>query len=187
MDPDLVKRATHGDERAFEALALATHPRLFKVAHGILRDPELAEDATQQALLESWQSLRRLRDRSQFEAWACHWLIAACRAVAVPTDADADADAGEGSESDQSSRGPFGSVVDQDELAHGFGQLSVDDRAVLVLRFLAGYEDEDAAMALDLSAGEVEARVESALDALEAVLDGPTQPDPGLVAQGEHA
>ena len=51
MDAELIGRAQHGDEEAFASLAVAAGDRLHAVAHRILRDTGLAEDATQQALL----------------------------------------------------------------------------------------------------------------------------------------
>jgi len=50
MDTDLVIRAQRGDEEAFASLAVAAGDRLHAVSHRILRDIDLAEDATQQAL-----------------------------------------------------------------------------------------------------------------------------------------
>jgi len=67
MDQDLVTRAQTGDHVAFEALTVASHSRLYRAAHGILRDRHLAEDATQQAFIDIWQNIRRLRDASKFE------------------------------------------------------------------------------------------------------------------------
>ena len=186
MDPELVKRAQHGDERAFEALTIATHPRLFRVAFGILRDAEIAEDATQQAFIDSWRFLRRLGERAHFEAWTCHWLIEACQDKAEPPTDHEDGDSS-GPGFMPSAPDPFGVVVDRDDLARGFRQLSFEDRAVLVLRYLAGYESADRAIALDLSVDEQEARLDSALAALETALDGPAEPGPELVAQGEPA
>ena len=61
MDQDLVVRVQRGDRRAFEALATADYPRLFEVAHGVLSDRSLAEEVTQQALLDIWRDIRRLR------------------------------------------------------------------------------------------------------------------------------
>ena len=52
MDTDLVIRAQRGDEEAFASLAVAVGDRLHAVSHRILRDIDLAEDATQQALLD---------------------------------------------------------------------------------------------------------------------------------------
>ena len=62
MDIALVTRAQHGDEEAFATLTAAIGDRLNAVAHRILRDTNLAEDATQQALLTIWRTLPQLRD-----------------------------------------------------------------------------------------------------------------------------
>ena len=55
MDADLVVRAQHGDEEAFASLAVGVGNRLYAVAYRILRDTDLAQDATQQALLTIWR------------------------------------------------------------------------------------------------------------------------------------
>ena len=66
MDTELVIRAQRGDEQAFASLAVAAGDRLHAVAHRILRDIDLAEDATQQALLSIWRDLPTLRDPARF-------------------------------------------------------------------------------------------------------------------------
>src|SRR5829696_8829097 len=80
MDADLVVRAQRGDEEAFASLAVAAGDRLHAVAHRILRDIDLAEDATQQALLSIWRDLPQLRDPARFDAWSYRLLIRACYA-----------------------------------------------------------------------------------------------------------
>ena len=70
MDIDLVRRAQDGDEEAFASLAVSAGNRLHRVAHRILRDTDLAEDATQQALLAIWRDLPQLRDLARFDAWS---------------------------------------------------------------------------------------------------------------------
>ena len=57
MDTELVRLAQLGDEGAFASLAVAAGDRLHAVAHRILRDTDVAEDATQQALLTIWRDL----------------------------------------------------------------------------------------------------------------------------------
>ena len=57
MDADLVRRAQRGDEQAFAAIADTVIDRFLGAAERILRDPQLAEDATQQALVAVWRSL----------------------------------------------------------------------------------------------------------------------------------
>src|SRR6187549_1617312 len=80
MDTDLVTRAQRGDEEAFASLAVAVGDRLHAVAHRILRDLDLAEDATQQALLAIWRDLPQLRDPARFDAWSYRLLVRACYA-----------------------------------------------------------------------------------------------------------
>ena len=80
MDPDLVRSAQRGDEEAFASLAVAAGDRLHAVAHRILRDTDLAEDATQQALLSIWRDLPQLRDPARFDAWSYRLLVRACYA-----------------------------------------------------------------------------------------------------------
>ena len=57
MDTDLVRRAQGGDQEAFADLVDAIADRFLAVSHRILSDIDLAEDATQQALLSIWQDL----------------------------------------------------------------------------------------------------------------------------------
>src|SRR6187397_352177 len=85
MDTELVIRAQHGDEGAFTSLAVAVGDRLHAVAHRILRDTDLAEDATQQALLNVWRDLPQLRDPARFDAWSYRLLVRACYAEARRT------------------------------------------------------------------------------------------------------
>src|SRR6187455_911712 len=131
MDTDLVTRAQRGDEEAFASLAVGVGDRLHAVAHRILRDLDLAEDATQQALFSIWQDLPQLRDPTRFEAWSYRLLVRACYAEgrkerrwapnlrALPLE-ESTLDAG------------LGAVVDRDQLERGFRRLSLDHRTVVV-------------------------------------------------------
>ena len=62
MRTALVERAREGDEDAFTQLVDINGDRCFAIAFRILRDHERAKDAVQQAFLQSWRELPRLRD-----------------------------------------------------------------------------------------------------------------------------
>ena len=62
MDRDLVERARSGDREAFAVLVHQVSDSLYAVAHRILRDSGLAEDALQNALVLAWRRLPHLRD-----------------------------------------------------------------------------------------------------------------------------
>jgi len=80
-DPILVKRAKDGDTRAFEALCERHAPRVEKLAGHLLRDPEDARDAAQEALAKLCVNIRQFRGESQFATWLHRLTINACRDV----------------------------------------------------------------------------------------------------------
>jgi RNA polymerase sigma-70 factor (ECF subfamily) len=175
MDPNLVDRAQHGDQRAFEELAVEAYPRLYRVALGMLRDRHSAEDATQQALIATWRYLPRLRDPRKFEAWSYRLLVRACydesrrrprwlpEAVVQPGTEPVAAD-------------DYLGVVRRDELERAFPRLSVEHRAVIVLRYMLDLPLEQVADALDVSVGTVGSRLNRALQALRAALEADARP-----------
>ena len=170
MDQDLVVRVQRGDRRAFEALATADYPRLFAVAHGVLGDRSLAEDVTQQALLDIWRDIRRLRDPSKYEGWAYRLLVRVCYAEAkrqpkwTPSDELSPAD-------EPSAADAYGVVADRDQLERGFQRLSMDHRVVLALRHLLGMTPEEVADTLDLPRSTVYSRLQAATKAMRAALE----------------
>jgi RNA polymerase sigma-70 factor (ECF subfamily) len=184
MDKDLVVQAQQGDQRAFESLAATNHARLFRVAQGILRDPHLAEDATQQAFLDIWRHLRRLRDPAKFEGWSYRLLVNACydeakRKPKWMPDSEMQA-------TDEPRAGDaFGAVADRDQLDRGFEHLSLDHRAILVLRYLLDMTLEQVAEALGIPEGTAHSRMKRAMDALRAALEADARPEtPERVRQG---
>ena len=179
MDTDLVTRAQHGDEEAFAVIAVAVGDRLHAVAHRILRDVSLAEDATQQALLAIWRDLPKLRDPARFEAWAYRLVVRACYAEGrrsrswqpalrlLQTDQPVEADAAR-------------SLADRDQLDRGFRRLSVDHRAVIVLHHYLDLPLDEVAEVLGVPAGTVRSRLHYAMRAMRAALDADARP-PAMV------
>lgn len=170
MDSTLVQRAQRSDQRAFETLAVQAYPRLYRVALGMLHDRHSAEDATQQAIIAMWRYLPRLRDPQRFDGWSYRLLVRACYDEAkrqpgwLPETAmrwDAEPVAAD----------DYLAVVRRDQLERAFPRLSVEHRAVIVLRYMLDLPLEQVADALDISVGTVNSRLHRALKALRAALD----------------
>ncbi len=68
-DRELVRRAQHGENEAFELLVAKHQGRVFAVAGGILRNREDVEDIAQQVFLKAYFSLKRFDQRSAFSTW----------------------------------------------------------------------------------------------------------------------
>ena len=174
VDAELIGRAQHGDEEAFASLAVAVGDRLHAVSHRILRDADLAEDATQQALLTIWRDLPKLRDPARFDAWSYRLLVRACYAEARRTRhwtpnlrlLPVDEPAAEG----------LSMVVDRDQLERGFRRLSIDHRAVVVLHHYLDLSLDEVADVLGVPVGTVRSRLHHAMRGLRAALDADARP-----------
>jgi RNA polymerase sigma-70 factor (ECF subfamily) len=170
VDTDLVRSAMRGDERAFTEIVNSIADRFLGVAHRILRDATLAEDAVQHALLSVWRDLSDLRDPARFEGWAYRLLIRACymearqrrrwypttivRSIAEPTAPDL-----------------IGGIIERERLERGFERLSLDHRSVLVLTYYMDLPSERVAEALDVPVGTVYSRLHRAQQALRGALE----------------
>lgn len=65
----LVVNAKDGDEAAFEDLVLRFQNMAFAVAYAMLYDAHRAQDAAQDAFLEAYQNLSKLREPAAFPGW----------------------------------------------------------------------------------------------------------------------
>lgn len=170
MDREIVIRAQNGDAAAFEALAIASHARLFRLARGVLRDGDLADDAVQRTLVQMWRKLNQLRDPERFDAWTYRLLVNACydeakRARTLVSDLPVEAGR------DPVGRDELHTVEDLDELEHGFRHLSIDHRTVIVLRYLLDLSIEQVAEVLGVPGGTVSSRLHRAMSELRAAIE----------------
>ena len=68
-DPDLLRRAQRGDERAFEVILRAYETPIFNYVYRIVGDRSLAEDLTQEVFVRVFQALPRFSLRCKFTTW----------------------------------------------------------------------------------------------------------------------
>lgn len=184
MDEDLVVRARQGDRQAFESLTLAHYSRLFRVAKNILRDRHVAEDATQQAILDIWRNIRRLRDPSRFNGWSYRLLVHACYAEAK-RGAPKVGQIEPLSEDIVSTADEYRTVVDRDQLDRAFRRMSLDYRTVIVLRHLIGMTPEEVAEVLSIPRQTVYSRLRRAEASLQSALEADARPSPTPAARLE--
>ncbi|HEX5826381.1 MAG TPA: RNA polymerase sigma factor [Candidatus Limnocylindrales bacterium] len=167
MDRDLVERARAGDQEAFSDLVHQVSDQLFGVARRILRDPGLAEDVLQNALVTIWRKLPHLREPERFEGWAYRILVHACYAEAprnrrwaatvreIPFDREHAAD-------------DITAIAMRDELERAFRRLPLDQRAVVVLHHHVGLPLVAVADTLGIPDGTARSRLHYATRALRA-------------------
>jgi RNA polymerase sigma-70 factor (ECF subfamily) len=170
MQRDLVERARRGDHDAFAELAGAAISRLDSAAWLILRDPEQAADAVQNALVRAWRDLPTLRDPDRFDAWIHRLLVRSCidesrrlrrHRIDVPLtalNAPANVD-------------PASTIADRDQLERGFVRLDPEMRAVVVLLHYLDLSLPHVAVTRGIPIGTVNSRRHRAMGLLRAALD----------------
>ena len=175
VDRDLVERARRGDREAFAVLVHQVSDSLYTVAHRILRDTGLAEDALQNALVLAWRRLPHLRETERFEAWIHRILVHACydevqrsrhwsaNVRLLPVEGPSTPD-------------ETAAVAARDELERAFRRIPVEQRAVFVLHHYLGLPLVEIAEMLEIPAGTARSRLHYATQGLRSVLIGEATP-----------
>lgn len=168
MQAELVDRARRGDREAFGVLAAGAVDRLYAIARLALRDTELAQDATQEALVRAWRDLPTLRDVERFDAWLYRLIVRSCADIGrhrrrwraevsiVPIEpAEPDGTA---------------ALADRDLIERGLRRLTVAQQTILVLTFYVGLTPSEAADALEIPVGTAKSRLHYAIEALRVAI-----------------
>src|SRR5690349_8311391 len=177
MSADLtehVLRARAGDRAAFDLLAAGVVDGLYRIARLVLRDTDVAEDAVQETLVRCWRDLPALRDPARFDAWLRRLLMRAItdefrrgrRARAAITLLRLEPVIPDSTED----------VVVREQLARGFGRLTVEHRAIVVLRLYLGLSIEETALTLGIPVGTAKSRLHYATEAMRVALEADARP-----------
>jgi RNA polymerase sigma-70 factor, ECF subfamily len=168
-DRRLLREVRRGSREAIEALIERHWDRAHRIAHGILGDAHAAEDVTQEAMLSILGSVGRLDPYRPFGPWlhtvvsnrALDWARARSRRAELPIEArpiEAGAEAPDLGGADPA-------------LQAALATLTPEHRAVVVLRFVAGYGPKQIGAILGVPIGTVGSRLRRALDQLRTELE----------------
>ncbi|HEX6303306.1 MAG TPA: sigma-70 family RNA polymerase sigma factor [Anaerolineales bacterium] len=182
QESELIAAARKGDLEAFNQLVLAYQNLLYTQAYRLLGDGQLADDATQEAFIKSYQKLSTYRGGS-FKVWLLRIVTNVCydelrrrkRNQTVPLEPfDA-----QGNEFDS----PYWLVdpglspeelVEQAEMRAGLqkllDQLPVNYRSIIVLVDIQGLDYSEAAAALGIAIGTVKSRLARARERMRQYL-----------------
>jgi len=154
-DPILVTRAKDGDRLALETLCARHAPRVERLARHILRDPEDARDAAQEALAKVVVRLPQFRGDAQFSTWLHRLVVNTCRDAAERRKARAheqladDLSAGWAEDPVRAA----GVSELRRELCDSLAEISPREAQVIVLKDAMGYSFEEIAEAAGMPVG----------------------------------
>ena len=173
----LVERARRGDHDAFALLVEGSVARLDTAARLIIRDPELARDAVQDALFRAWRDLRSLRDPDRFSAWLHRLTVNACldqarRRRRRPIEVEV-------TDLQPLVAADVTDAMGDRELVNAvLLRLDERDRSIIVLHYYLGLPLREVAEAVGMPVGSVKTRLYRALGAMRAEITA----DPATLA-----
>ncbi len=156
-----ISRACSGDESAFGWLLSRYRGRAVRLAAHVLRRPDEAEDAAQEAFIRAFRSIRSFRGQGRFYTWLYHIVVRVCldRKRLARWSAEV---SHEESMLFRTSHDPREASDARLAVESLMDRLSAPMRAALVLRELEGMEYEEIAQVLEIPIGTVRSRLNTA-------------------------
>ncbi|MHC4556478.1 MAG: RNA polymerase sigma factor [Planctomycetota bacterium] len=155
-DTALVEAAINGDAESFTELCRCYYPAMVAIAHSVLGDRHLAEDAAQEAFAKAAVKLPQLRRKNQFASW----LAVICRNAAK------DMVRGTNAVSSAKDLSMVAAKSDRDDsteaVTEALCKLSASAREVIYLRFYDGLSYEQMSAVLGISKQGISGRLRRA-------------------------
>ncbi len=176
----LVERARDGDRHAFDRLVAARLPQTYRLAKAITGHPGDAEDVTQEAFLQAWRNLPKLRAADRFDAWFGRIVVnearmAIRRRKRVMTVSIGAIDMRDGGENAGVLPGALDPSIDAiaqgDALQRAIGRLTVDQRSILALHHLEERPVAEIAAIFGIPLGTAKWRLHEARAALQSAME----------------
>lgn len=164
-DELLILRCQDGDREAVELFVHRWQAPLIRFANIVTRDPELAQEAVQDAWLSIIRNLMRLRDPAQYRSWMFRIVHNKCiDALRVPRSSDTGSD-------EQAAPGRMDQLEDREQINHVLRSLTEAHRAVLAFHYLYDMSVAEISVMLSVPEGTVKSRLFNAREAFRQVLD----------------
>jgi RNA polymerase sigma-70 factor, ECF subfamily len=164
----LLDLAARGSEAAFEQIVATHHAEMRRISFLVAGDPDLAEDAVQQAWQLAWRRLHTVREPGRLRSWLI--AIAANEARQLVrrrrrrSELELQMDPPGWSGPDP------GSELANLDLVEALHRLKVEDRALLALRYVAGFDSTEISRMIGGSASGVRTRLARLLQRLREEL-----------------
>lgn len=179
-DEVVVGRIRDGEDALFEVIMRRYNTRIFRVARGILKDDEEAEDVMQEAYVRAFTNLHQFEGRSRFATWLTKIAVYEALARGRKQGRLADFDDAEDPDSDGAKdvmhvpRSPEDNTSLRElnvVLEGAIGRLPAKLRAVVMLRDVEEMSTAETAELLGLSQEAVKVRLHRARTALRETID----------------
>ncbi len=169
-DPDgTVEAAAGGDELAFARLVAAHHAEMMRICVVVARDPAIAEEAVQSAWAIAWRKLGTVRRVERVRAWLISVAVNETRGLLRRRGRRARHEVSFDPSLQPGGIDPATGIAHLDMQA-ALEHLDPDDRALLALRYVAGFDSSELSSATGISPAGTRTRLKRLLDRLRQEL-----------------
>jgi RNA polymerase sigma-70 factor (ECF subfamily) len=161
--------AVAGDEAAFARLVADYDDEMYRVCMAVCRDHAVAADAVQSAWAIAWKKLASVRDPVSVRPWLVTVAVNEARKLLKKRGRRSEV-AHLGEVPDQYATADPATGVAMIDLIAALERLEPDDRALLTLRYMAGFNATEIATALDARPDAVRQRLKRLVDRLREEL-----------------
>ena len=170
-DSILMASAAAGDEVAFAAIVLAYHEDMRRVCVAVAGDETVADDAVGAAWAIAWRKLDSVRDPVRLRPWLVSIAVNEARQLLRSQRRRAVREVGMVEVDDRGGGTDPALAVNSLDLRNALARLDPDDRALIAMRYVAGFDSNELALATGRSASGTRARLARLLQRLERELD----------------
>lgn len=186
LDQALVLRFKNGDQSAFEEMVTRYWDRIYAMVHQLLRNPQDAEEVTQDAFIRAHRGLVNFRGDSAFSTWLYQiatnlarnrywywWRRKRDKTISFDQPVGDDNSTPLAEIFVTEAETPEDATVTQelvDNIAAGMEKLSPKHREILILRNVKNQSYEEIAEILNISIGTVKSRIARARESLRSKL-----------------
>jgi RNA polymerase sigma factor (sigma-70 family) len=167
----LMRLAADGDELAFAGLVDAHHADMTSVCFVVTGgDAELTEEAVQSAWPIAWRKLHTIRDPERLRPWLISIAVNEARQLARRRRRGRVLEISVARDPSATTPWDPGSNVGDIDLRNAIARMNPEDRALIALRYVAGFDSTELALALHMSASGCRARLARLLGRLRSEL-----------------
>jgi RNA polymerase sigma-70 factor (ECF subfamily) len=158
----IVESAVEGDEDAFGRIVAAYHDDMCRVCAYVTGDVDLAEDAVQSAWSIAWQKLASVRQPDRLRSWLMRVAVNEAKRLLEKRARRSRLEVAIDASRLEAGTDPATGIDSLDLLA-AIGRLPPEDRGLLAMRYVAGFDSNELALVTGLTPSGTRTRIERLL------------------------
>lgn len=159
----LIRKARHGDIRAFETLYRRIYKELYQFALYTMRQPQEAEDVVSEAVISAYENLHKLRKEESFRSWIFTIVANQCKKH-FRTEKRNEPLTGELTAQEQD-------FAQMQDVRAAFLCLDEEDRMIVACSVLGGYPSEEIGKMIQMNPATVRSRKARALEKMRRMIE----------------